>query len=131
MTVRTLLVVLAILQLSACGGATTPTREIQSGYAIYDVKPGEGVGHKQIIDAVVTAIKKNSSEARIINNIPPSPLPDMPGKYEITNPFEGSRLEALAGQSLGIPKCNDSLVVIHTEKNTMRKYNVLCLRTPV
>lgn len=119
---RNLIVSLAFVCLLSACASTTPTREIQSAYAIYDVKVPESVTSTQLVDAVVTAVKKNVSEAHVNRNIPPHPLPAEPGRFELTNPFEGTNLQALAGYSPTVANCKDSLATIRAGSNGMQKY---------
>ena len=88
----------AALVLAGCG-STTPTRELSSGYAVFDVKAGPEVGHAKVAEAVKIALQKNMSAVQIVNGIPPSPLPEKSPRFQMVSPFKGTNLGALAAAS--------------------------------
>ena len=66
--------VLAALLAALFGCAsTTPTREVSSAYAIYDIQAGPEVPTSRIVEEVKVALQQYTSEVRIVNGIPPSP----------------------------------------------------------
>ena len=70
----------ATLALGGCAGIT-PTREISSGYAIFDIQAGPEVGHARIADAVKRALQANTTQVQITNGLPPSPLPAVAPRF--------------------------------------------------
>jgi hypothetical protein len=102
----------AILLAAGCA-SVTPTREISSGYAIFDINAGPGIGPARIAEAVKVALQKNVSQINIVNGIPPSPLPEKAPRFQLVSPFKGSNLGALAaasGQNLQLPACDGAIV---------------------
>ena len=114
----------AALVLAGCG-STTPTRELSSGYAVFDVKAGPEVGHAKVAEAVKIALQKNMSAVQIVNGIPPSPLPEKSPRFQMVSPFKGSNLGALAaasGQSLQVPTCEGAIVTANARDTSMARY---------
>ena len=96
----------------------TPTVETQSSYAIYDVKPNPGISASRIGEAIKVALQKNMSGVQINTDIPPSPLPESPGRFQLVNPFKGSAMGAQAarsGQSLETPTCEGALLTANAQ----------------
>jgi len=105
--------------------SVTPTQELRSGYAIFDIKPGPDATSASIAEAVKVALQANLSQVRIEYGIPPSPLPDKAPRFQLTSPFKGSRLEALAaasGQSLQVANCEGAILTAHGGNTSMRQY---------
>jgi len=115
--------VAAALVLAGCG-STTPTREISSGYAIFDVKAGPGVGHAQLAEAVKVGLQKSTSRVQIVNGIPPSPLPETAPRFKLVSPYSGNMaaLAAASGQSVQVPTCDGAIVTARAADTSMREY---------
>lgn len=110
--------------LAGCA-SMTPTREISSGYAIFDIKGGPDITHVKVAEAVKTALQKNMSQVQINNGIPPSPLPEKAPRFQLVSPFKGSNLAALAGasgQNLQVPACEGSIMTANARDTSMSKY---------
>lgn len=82
-----LVAVIAAAALAAACGTTTPTREMSSGYAIFDIKAGPDVSAAKIADAVKTALQQQTSGVQIVNGIPPSPLPEKAPRFQLASPL--------------------------------------------
>jgi hypothetical protein len=105
--------------------SVTPTQELRSGYAIFDIKPGPRATSALIADAVKVALQANLSQVRIEYGIPPSPLPDNAPRFQLSSPFKGGRLEALAaasGHSLQVANCEGAILTAHGGNTSMRQY---------
>jgi len=103
--------------LSGCA-SMTPTREVIEGYRIYDIKGT--TDSKAIALNIKTTMQKNSERVIFTNNIPPSPLPEKPGRFTTTNPYMNTKLGALMasqGASLKVPKCENSIITATSNKN--------------
>lgn len=114
----------AVLTLAACASAT-PTRELSSGYAVFDIQAGPQIGPARIAEAVKLALQKNMSQVQISNGIPPSPLPEKAPRFALVSPFKGSGLAALAasqGQSLQVPTCEGAILTANARDNSMARY---------
>ena len=112
------------LTLTGCA-STTPTRETSSGYAIYDIKAGPEIGAGRIAEAVKVALQKNMSSVQITNAIPPSPLPEKAARFQLSSPFKGTKLGALAaasGQAFEIPSCEGAILQADARDSSMSKY---------
>lgn len=110
--------------LAGCA-STTPTQERESGYAIYQVVTGPGVSAAQLAQAVQTALQKNTEQVQVTRGIPPSPLPQTPPRFQLSNPFAGSALGALAAQggaSLQVATCDGALVTATAQSTSMSQY---------
>ena len=97
--------------LTGCA-SITPTREERASYAIYDIRATEGLSPSRIADAIKAGLQKQTNQVQITQGIPPSPLPEKPGRFKLVNPF-GPNMSALAtasGTSLQMPACDDALV---------------------
>ena len=114
---------LSALALTACS-SMTPTREVSSGYAIVDIKGGPEIGHARIAEAVKVALQKNTSQVQISNGIPPSPLPEKAGRFQLVSPFKGTGLGALAGASaqVQVPVCEGALMTATARDTSMARY---------
>jgi len=108
---------------AALGGCAsmTPTHEERASYAIYDVHAADGLAPSHIADAIKVGLQKQTSQVQITQGIPPSPLPEKPGRFKLVNPF-GPNLTALAGQSLQMPTCDDALLTARAGDTSMAKY---------
>ncbi len=115
---------IAALGLAGCAGIT-PTREVSSGYAIFDIQAGPDIGPARIAEAVKVALQKNMSQVQITNGIPPSPLPEKAPRFQLVSPFKGSQLGALAaasGQSLQVPSCEGAILTANARDTSMSRY---------
>jgi hypothetical protein len=105
--------------------AVTPTKETIVSYKIYDVKVSDEIKAKDVTSAVANALREYSSEVRINNNIPPHPLPEKPGRFQLKNPFSNSNLGALAaaqGSSMKMPFCEEALMTANAIDDSFGKY---------
>lgn len=115
---------IAALGLVGCA-STTPTREISSGYAIFDIKAGPEIGPARIAEAVKVALQKHMTQVQIINGIPPSPLPEKAPRFQLVSPFKGSNLAALAaasGQSVQVPACEGAILTASARDGSKSRY---------
>jgi hypothetical protein len=120
----TLTTLAAVLTLGACASAT-PTRELSSGYAVFDIQAGPQIGPARIAEAVKLALQKNMSQVQLSNGIPPSPLPEKAPRFALVSPFKGSGLAALAasqGQSLQVPTCEGAILTANARDSSMARY---------
>lgn len=113
----------ATLALGGCAGIT-PTREISSGYAIFDIQAGPEVSHARIADAVKRALQANTTQVQITNGLPPSPLPAAATRFQLLSPLKGSNLAALAAASpaMQIPTCEGATMTATARDNAMGRY---------
>lgn len=106
--------------------STTPTRETSQAYAIYDIKGNADVTSAKLAEAIKVALQKNMSGVQISNGIPPSPLPEKAGRFQLASPFKGgSNLAALAaasGQSFQVPTCEGAVLTANGRDSSMSKY---------
>lgn len=108
--------------LAACGGMGTKTTETISSYAIYDVAPGAGIGAGEITEAIKQSLRRSMTSVNINSGIPPSPLPEKPGRFQLTNPLKGSALGALAGAGAVFPSCEGALVTAISHDSALAAY---------
>lgn len=109
--------------LAGCA-SLTPTREVKPSYVIYDIKAPAGVSASRISDAIRVSLQKQTSQVQLTTSIPPSPLPDEPGRFKLVNPF-GANLSALAassGNSLQVPTCDNSILLANAGKTGMAQF---------
>jgi len=117
--------VLAGLTAIAGCGSTTRTRELSSGYAIFYIKAGPEVGAARIVDAIKAGLQKGTTQVQIVNSIPPSPLPDTPGRFQLASPLKGSGLSSIAAaaaQSLLMPTCEGAIMNANARDSSMNRY---------
>lgn len=104
--------------------STTPTRETSQGYAIFDVK-GD-VSPTKAGEAIKLALQKKMTGVQVSHGLPPSPLPDKPGRFQLVSPFKaGSGLAAMAassGQSLQVPTCEGATLTANGRDSSFAKY---------
>lgn len=115
MTTRTPQITLcaAAALLAAGCGSVTPTREVSSTYAVYDVKAAPDVPAARIVEAIKVALQHNTNRVQLNGGLPPSPLPDKPPRFQLASPFAGTGLAALAaasGQALEVPACSGAIL---------------------
>lgn len=107
----------SVLLISACA-SMTPTREVTEGYRIYDVKGSSS--HGALSSNLKTAMQENADSVKFSNNLPPHPLPDKPGRFELMNPYEGTnigKLMAAQGKSVKVPQCENALISATSNDN--------------
>jgi hypothetical protein len=124
---KSMVAVATTVSLAAIGGCAglTPTREISSGYAVFDIKAGPDIGPARIAEAVKVALQKNVSQIQIVNGIPPSPLPDKAPRFQLVSPFKGTSLGALAaasGQNLQLPACEGAILTANARDTSYARY---------
>ena len=115
---------LAAALLTGCA-SITPTREISSGYAIFDIQAGPDLTHGKIAEAVKVGLQKSMGWVQITNAIPPSPLPEKAPRFRMVSPFKGTSLGALAaasGQRLEVPACDGAIMTANADDTSMRRY---------
>lgn len=114
----------AALVTAGCA-STTPTREISSGYAIFDIQAGADIGTARLADAIKVALQKNTSQVQIVNGIPPSVLPEKAPRFQLSSPLKGTSLGAVAaasGQSLQVPICEGAVLTANARDTSMARY---------
>ncbi len=121
---RGLVVTAAMAALLAGCGTTTPTREMSSGYAVFDIKAGPDVPASKIADAVKTALQQQTSGVQIVNGIPPAPLLEKAPRFQLVSPFKGNMaaLAAASGQSVQAPTCEGAIVTANARDTSMSRY---------
>jgi hypothetical protein len=106
--------------------SVTPTKETQSSYAIYDIKPTDkSVTASKLANAIKVALQKNMSGVQLSTGIPASTLPKQPGRFQLVNPLGGSNMSALAalsGQSLQVPVCDGAILTANARDTSMGQY---------
>lgn len=103
----------------------TPTHESVSNYAIYDMKDMQNRTPDDVADIYIDTLKTIMSDVRVTRNLPPSPLPEQPGRFKLVNPLGNSGLGALAaanGASLNIPLCEGAYVVVASDNKGMSRW---------
>jgi hypothetical protein len=116
-----------LLMVSLCASALTgcatmtPTTETRASYAIYDVHAAQGLTASQVAEAIRTGLQKQTDQVQITQGIPPSPLPEKPGRFRLVNPF-GQGMAALAGRSLQMPVCDDAILTARAGNTGMAQY---------
>jgi uncharacterized membrane protein len=124
-TLLTRLTTLACAALLTACASTTPTREVSSGYAVFDITASADVSHAKLADAVKLALQASMSKVQIVQGIPPSPLPDKAPRFQLVSPFKGGSLGALAaasGQSFQVPTCEGAIVTARAADTSMGRY---------
>jgi hypothetical protein len=116
------LAAIAAVGLCGCAGLT-PTVEVSSGYAIFDIQAGPDAGPR-ITEAVKVALQKNTSQVQITHGIPPSPLPEKAPRFQLVSPFKGSQLGALAAASgsLQLPACEGAILTANARDTSMSRH---------
>jgi hypothetical protein len=96
---RSILVVAATLGIAGCGTTNNYLAEKKQSveyYRIFDIKTG--ANRQTVAKAASNGIGRNVSNAQEATPIPSSgEIPEKPGRFKLVNPFEGSKLAALAG----------------------------------
>jgi hypothetical protein len=108
-----------LVLLSGCA-ANTPTHEVRASYAIYDIKAPE-VPMSRIADAVKVALQKQTNGVEISQGIPPSPLPEKPGRFKVNNPYANGPL-ATEFLYLHPPTCEGAIVTAIARNSAMSNY---------
>lgn len=113
----------ALVLLSGC--MLTPTHESVAHYAIYDIQDPQHRSPEVVGDIYLESLKSIMSDVGVTRNIPPSPLPEKPGRFVLSNPLGGSSLGALAaasGASMNIPVCNGAYIVAASDNTGMSRW---------
>lgn len=116
--------VTAAAALVAACGTTTPTREMSSGYAIFEIKAGADVSGAKLSEAIKTALQQQTSSVQIVNGIPPSPLPEKAPRFQLVSPLKGNlaALAASSGQLLQVPTCDGAILTANARDTSMSRY---------
>lgn len=102
----TAVLVAVALGLAGCGTTNNylaTKKQTVEYYRIFDIKTS--APRQTVAKAASNGIGRNVNNAQEVTPIPTSAdMPDKPGRFKITNPFEGTKISALAGGagSLGI-----------------------------
>lgn len=112
---------LSAIGMTGCAGQLTKTTQSESSYIVYDI-PTIDVNKQNLLDSVSNAVKANVSNAQITRDIPPASLSEKPLRFEMVEPFKGSGLSALTGQSFKLPSCQDSILTMKTSTNNDSDY---------
>ena len=105
---KKLILATAAASLAGCA-SMQPTYQTESTFVIYDVQPA-GVDRTRLLNAVLEAVQKHSSQVRVNRDIPPAVLPETPGRFELKDPFSGTKMGALLAaqaQNVRVPVCKD------------------------
>lgn len=108
----------SIIVLTTGCASTTPKTETQTSYWIYDIKTSKNAS--DVGSAVIDALQSQMSSVNVSRNIPPSPLPEQPGRFQMSNALGKSNLGMLmanSGVSLELPTC-DGAIMIASSQNT-------------
>lgn len=107
-------IVLASLIVATLSGCTslTPKTEVKTSYWIYDIKTNRSTS--EVSTTVIEALQSQMSAINVSRNIPPSPLPDQPDRFQLSNALSNSNLGILmanSGVSLQMPTCNSAILI--------------------
>lgn len=108
--------------LSGCS-SVTPKTEVQTSYWIYDIKTDKNIS--QVSTAVIEALQSQMSEINVTRNIPPSPVPDEPSRFQMSNALSNSNIGILmanSGISLQIPTCENAILIGSSQDTGMRSW---------
>lgn len=108
--------------LSGCkSGLVSPsTKETKRSYVIYNVTV-DSISPSQMSDAIKSALQENTSKVRIVEDLPPYPLPAKAPRFELKSPFgKKSALAALA--NIKIPTCDGALVYAQAANTSFSAY---------
>jgi len=86
----------------------TKTHETQKSYVIYNIENTKEVTPTQMAAAIKKALQSSTSTVRIVEDIPPYPLPELAPRFTLVSPF-GPQLSAITG-GIKIPTCEGALV---------------------
>lgn len=96
---RLSIIILVALTITGCGTTNNylaEKRQTVEYYRIFDVKTT--ANRQTVAKAASNGMGRNVSNAQEASPIPASAdIPDKPGRFKLVNPFEGSKLAALAG----------------------------------
>ena len=76
----TMLLIVSAVFITSCA-SVAPTRETYTGYRIYHVSNDYTL--TQVKNAIEDAAKEVSDDAQVTNSIPPYPLPEKPGRFQM------------------------------------------------
>ena len=112
----------ASLALTGCKSTSmTKTKETKKSYVIYNVEVDETVSPTQMSQAIKEALQANTNSVRIVEDLPPYPLPEKAPRFQLTNPFGKSAMAALAC-GMKIPTCDGALVYAQAADDSMSSY---------
>ena len=104
------------------GCVTTPTTTTEHGYAIYNIEAPFNK-HKAITKAISDGAKTHTSELRVKKEIPPHPLPQEPGRFELTPIKLTGNFAVFAGNNIPKqPSCESSMMDINAVNTGMSSY---------
>ncbi len=102
--------------------STTKTKVTKKSYAIYDVQVNENIEPTDMASAIKRALQSNTQSVRIVEDLPPYPLPEAAPRFQLVNPFgKSSGFAALAG-NIKVPTCDGALVYAQAQDSSMSSY---------
>jgi hypothetical protein len=120
---KKLILAMSAASLAGCA-SMQPTYQTESTFVIYDVQPAS-VDRTRLLNAVLEAVQKHSSQVRVNRDIPPAVLPETPGRFELKDPFGGTKMGALLAtqaQNVRVPVCKDALMTLASDSTSMAQY---------
>lgn len=102
------LAIASIAFITSCA-SVAPTTETYTGYRIYHVSSDYNL--TQVRDAVLNAAKELNNNAQITNGIPPYPLPEKPGRFQIKDMAFGPvtmQFPQTPGATISVRSSNDN-----------------------
>lgn len=111
------------MTLSGCGTINqmlAGEQEHYEMYQVFDIQTDEGI--ETVAEATSNGIQRNiSGTLETALPIPPSETPSEPGRFEVTNPFEGTQVGALAGDTaqlqLSVVSCDGAVWTGEAERD--------------
>lgn len=115
-------VILTSISLVGCKSTSmTKTKETKKSYVIYDIQVGDSISPTDMSKAIKEALQANTDSVKIIEDLPPYPLPEKSPRFQLINPFGKSAMAALAG-NIKIPTCDGALVYGQATDKSMSSY---------
>lgn len=110
---KKLVIAISLFAMSGCA-SLTPTREVVEGYKIYDIKTEYNAATTtKLAGELKKAMQLNAKDVQFSNGLPPSPLPEKPQRFQLTNPFKGATgfmAMAAASNEVVIPSCEGAVI---------------------
>ena len=126
---RILIAVIAGIIVTSCGtvnNALLEKTKSEEYYRIFDIRTS--ADKKLVIKAASDGLGRNVGHANEATPIPSGTIPDAPGRFTLVNPFEGTRLGALAGGAgstgMRIATCEGAVWSARATKNVEGSYNL-------
>ncbi|WP_264877224.1 hypothetical protein [Vibrio agarivorans] len=110
---KSLLSVATMVAMVGCSSVTERPATNVNTYAVYQVDVPEYVSYQSVTEAIKVALNQAGDTKRVVEYMPPAPLPKEAPRFTLVNPVGSKSLKS--NQAVKRPSCVGALVYAKTE----------------